>query len=196
MRICFLQFTMFKEDNFNYSKYRTEVLSNSFNKDNLILTKVLSSMPLYKQEEIYELKKQGLKNFAEIQFKKVRIKKQEQPILKCISDYSVEDQAKIETSIIYSDSEIITKSGLRMRSPDETLTFLKNNFGVVVRSPQKQRLRSRKEFEEEEKQIERYRIKQYNVKDKLELYYTNLDTQVQSNKKNEELMKMTQNIQI
>ncbi|CAD8044809.1 unnamed protein product [Paramecium primaurelia] len=40
---------------FQYSKYRTEILT--CNNDNLKLKKVLNSMPLYKQEKIYELKK-------------------------------------------------------------------------------------------------------------------------------------------
>ncbi|CAD8139567.1 unnamed protein product [Paramecium pentaurelia] len=184
---------------FQYSKYRTEVLT--CNKDNLILTKVLSSMPLYKQEKIYEFKKKGLKDFADKQFQKIRIKPLPQTILKQMGDSLVQQQTKIineqrfqtENSIIYhNDSDKLTKSNLRMRNPDETLSFLKNNFGVFVNTSQKYRLRGRKELEQEEKQIERERRKFYNVKDKLEIYYTNIDTQISQKNKYEDPIKLYQ----
>ncbi|CAD8172998.1 unnamed protein product [Paramecium octaurelia] len=165
---------------FQYSKYRTEVLSNSCNKDNLVLTKVLSSMPLYKQEKIYELKKQGLREFFEKQLNNTKNLKLQQQVKK--KDSQIDEQTKLicdykqlDTSQVQSDSELVIRAGLRMRSPDETITFLKNHFGVIVRSPQKSKLKSRKELDYEERQMEKDRRKLYNVKDKLEIYYTTLE---------------------
>ncbi|CAD8151473.1 unnamed protein product [Paramecium octaurelia] len=148
--------------------------------NNLVLTKVLSSMPLYKQEKIFELKKQGLKEFLEKQLNKTHNLKTQQLLQKKDSLFEeqnklINEQKLLDTSQIHSDSEVFIKGGLRMRSPDETITFLKNHFGVIVRSPQKSKLKSRKELDQEEKQMERDRRKLYNVKDKLEMYYTTLE---------------------
>lgn len=55
-----------------YSKYKTSVLNSTCRQDNLVLTKVLSSMPLYKLEKIYELKKLGIKEYLEKRTKKLK----------------------------------------------------------------------------------------------------------------------------
>ncbi|CAD8080893.1 unnamed protein product [Paramecium sonneborni] len=145
-------------------------------------------MPLYKQEKIYEIKKQGFKQFLEKQFVKTQNLRPQQQVKK--KESQLDDQPKLlneykqlDSSLIQSDSEIQIKGGLRMRSPDETITFLKNHFGVIVRSPQKSKLKSRRELEQEEKQIERDRRKIYNVKDKLEVYYTTLEGTNSMNKR-------------
>ncbi|CAD8162172.1 unnamed protein product [Paramecium pentaurelia] len=159
---------------------RIETKNKTWIEYNLVLTKVLSSMPLYKQEKIYELKKQGLKEFFEKQFNKTRHLKLQQQIKKKDSQIDeqpklINDQRQLDTSQVQSDSEIVIRAGLRMRSPDETITFLKNHFGVIVRSPQKSKLKSRRELDQEERQMEKDRRKLYNVKDKLEIYYTTLE---------------------
>lgn len=82
-----------------------------------------------------------------------------------------------------NETEGFPRGGLRMRSPDETLTFLKNNFGVIVRAPQKYRLKSKKELEQEERHLEKERRKVYNVKDKLDLYYSSIEAPIVSRRR-------------